>query len=88
MVNEAEYKHLLGKVLDAERGGQVSWACQSTGEKLAVALVLNKPEWIKEMGYTLAEAVDRVGPEWCALLLRAQWGLGRLREEGHCEALG
>lgn len=87
MSETAEFRHLLGKALDAERGGHDSWACQSTGEKLAVALVLDKPEWIKEMGYTLAEAVDRVGPEWCALLVKAQWAIGRLREESR-EALG
>ena len=31
----------------------------STGEALAAAIVLNKPAWIKAMGYTLAEAIHR-----------------------------
>jgi len=71
-VSAAEYRHLLGKCRDARRGGEDAWLAQSTGEQLAVALVLNRADWIAGMGYTLAEAVDRVGPQWCALLLRAQ----------------
>ena len=67
-----ELRHLLGKAMDAHRGGRDAWRCQSTGEKLAVALVLNKPEWIAETNYTLAEAIDRVGPEWLRLLGVAQ----------------
>ena len=45
---------------------------QSTGEKLASALVLNRPDWIASMDYTLAEAIDRVGPEWLALIPTAE----------------
>jgi hypothetical protein len=32
------------------------WQAQSTGEKLAVALALNRLDWIAEMGYSVAEA--------------------------------
>lgn len=48
----AEYRHFLTKALDAHRGGRDSWSVRSTGEKLAVALALSKPEWIAYMGYT------------------------------------
>lgn len=32
----------------------------STGESLAAALVLNRSDWLKEMNYTIAEALDRL----------------------------
>lgn len=43
----------------------------STGEKLAAALVLNRPDWLAQMNYTLAEAIERVGAEWLALIPEA-----------------
>ena len=43
-MNEAEYRHLLGKARDAKLGGHDSWSVQSTGEKVAVALVLNRAD--------------------------------------------
>lgn len=46
----------------------------STGEALAASIVLNKPAWIKSMGYTLAEAIDRVDDDGQTIprLLQAQ----------------
>lgn len=46
---------------DREAGSIGPW---STGEKLAVCLVLDRPDWLKTMNYTMLEAVDRLGPEW------------------------
>jgi hypothetical protein len=40
----------------------------SAGEKVAVALVLNRPEWLTEYGYTIPEAIDRTGPAWVELI--------------------
>lgn len=68
---EAAYRQLLGKALDARRGGFDAWAVQSTGERVAVALVLNRPEWLASMGYTLAEAIERTGEDWLTVLPRA-----------------
>ncbi len=56
---------------------------QSTGEKLASALVLNRPDWIAEMNYTLAEAIDRLEPEWLALIPTAE---RTLRDEADSDA--
>lgn len=67
-MNTAEFEHLYGKALDAKRGGKSAWDVQSTGEKVAVALVLNRADWLKGFGYTLAEAIDRTGPEWIELV--------------------
>lgn len=78
-MSDVEFKHLLGKARDAAKGGEESWCCQSTGEKLAVALVLNRADWLKRMNYTIAEAIDRVGPVWMALIPRAEKAL---KDEG------
>ena len=62
------YDHLLRKAQDAQRGGHNAWAVQSTGEKTAVALVLNRADWLGEHGYTIAEAIERTGPEWVEMI--------------------
>ena len=70
MVNTSSdrYNHLLSKALSAKRGGHDAWAVQSTGEKVAVALALNRADWLEEQGYTIAEAIDRAGQEWVAMI--------------------
>lgn len=67
-MNDHEYQHLLRKATDAKRGGHDAWSVMSTGEKVAVALVLNRADWLAEYGYTLAEAIDRAGPAWLAAI--------------------
>ena len=62
------FAHLLRKCRDAKQGGHEAWAVQSTGEKVAVALVLNRADWLAEIGYTLPEAIERGGEEWIALI--------------------
>jgi len=42
------YEHLLRKSRDASRGGHDAWGVQSTGEKVPVALVLNRAGWLAE----------------------------------------
>ncbi|MEA9573770.1 hypothetical protein [Xanthomonas campestris] len=32
----------------------------STGEALTAALVLNRHDWLADMGYTVAQALDRI----------------------------
>jgi hypothetical protein len=36
----------------------------SSGERLAVALVLNRHYWLEAMECTMLEAVARLGPDW------------------------
>ena len=62
------YEHLLRKSRDAKRGGHEAWTVQSTGEKLAVALVLNRADWLEAMQYTIPEAIERSGVEWVAII--------------------
>jgi hypothetical protein len=67
-VTDHELQHIITKARDAKRGG---FGVLSTGEKLAAALVLNRPDWLAEMNYTLAEAIERVGPKWLPLIPEA-----------------
>ena len=39
----------------------------STGEALTAALVLNRHDWLDEMDYTIAEALDRSTPTQCSI---------------------
>ncbi len=70
------YNHLLHKARNAMRCGRGAWAVQSTGEKVAVALVLNRADWLEEFGYTLAEAIERAGQEWVAVIPQIARQLG------------
>jgi hypothetical protein len=47
-------------------GGKKAWQAQSTSERLSVAILLDRPDWIKSMGYSLGGAITRIGPEWLA----------------------
>jgi hypothetical protein len=63
-----QYEHLLRKSRDAKRGGHDAWGVQSTGEKVAVALVLSRADWLAEIGYTIPEAIERSGAAWVAVI--------------------
>jgi hypothetical protein len=62
------YEHLSRKAAEAKRGGRDAWAVQSTGEKVAVALVLNRADWLAEVDFTIPEAIDRSGVEWVGMI--------------------
>lgn len=63
--NNPDFAHMLRKAKAAASGGINA---MSTGEALAAALVLNRPDWLAAMNYTIAEAIDRIGPEWANLV--------------------
>jgi len=44
------------------------WGVLTTTEKLTVALVINRPDCIAELGFTLAQAIERVGMEQVAVM--------------------
>lgn len=71
-MSDAELQHLLGKARDAKRGGKNAWDVQSTGEKVAVALILNKADWLASIDYTIAEAISRTGDQWIGLVPRVE----------------
>jgi len=40
----------------------------SLGEALTAALILNRSDWLRDCGYSIVEALDRIGPKWAARL--------------------
>lgn len=44
----------------------------SSGEKIAVALVLNRYDLLEQAWGTMLASVDRLGPEWAKAALRVQ----------------
>ena len=57
----SDLDHLVSKTLEAAAGHT---GALSTGEALAAALVLNRSDWLARMGYTIHEALYRIGAEW------------------------
>ncbi|QHI97079.1 hypothetical protein GT347_03195 [Xylophilus rhododendri] len=73
-MGEVAYQHVLGKTVEALTGKQ-AWLAQCDLDKVAVALVLNRADWLRELDYTLVEATARVGPEWLALMPRVAYAV-------------
>ena len=67
VVKDGEYRRFLVKAQEAKRGGRETWVVMSTGEKVCVALALNRPDWLADFSngfqdsYTLAQAIERAG---------------------------
>lgn len=51
---------------------QDAFGVLSTGERIAVALVLNRYDLLESTWGTILEAVDRLGPLWIEAALRVQ----------------
>lgn len=64
-IGSADLTHLLGKAHDAAASGPNG---MSTGEQLAVALILNRPDWLAAQDFTIAEAMEKIGPGWLRLI--------------------
>ncbi|MES2784745.1 MAG: hypothetical protein V4684_04725 [Pseudomonadota bacterium] len=63
-----DYEHALAKALDAAAAGEQGPGPLSTGEALMAALALNRPDWLARTGYTIVEALERIGEEWRQVL--------------------
>lgn len=59
------YDQLRDKTIAAHNG---DLGVLSTSEHLAAALVLNRPDWLEDAGYTMVGAITRVGEAWLAQL--------------------
>ena len=57
-------KDLFRTARNARYRGDDAMTYQSTSQALGTALVLNRADWLAEMRYTIAEALDRIGPDW------------------------
>ena len=67
-MNDPEFEQFLCKARAAATCGEGAWRVQSTGERLAVALALNRPEWLAKMDYTIPQAISRVGARWISMV--------------------
>jgi hypothetical protein len=68
-MTDDDLNHIVRKSRDAKNGG---FGVLSTSEQLAAAFVLNRPDWLESAGYTMAEAIERVGAKWLALIPEAE----------------
>lgn len=59
------FNHLVMKTREAAAG---NLSCLFTGEALAAALVLNRGDWLAKMGYTIPQALERIGTEWVGMI--------------------
>ncbi len=50
----------------------LSFGVLSTGERIAVALVLDRYDLVQETWGSMLEAIHRLGPEWTLAALRIQ----------------
>lgn len=64
-IGSADLEHLLAKAHDAANSGPNG---MSSGEQLAVALILDRPDWLAAMNCTIADAMERVGADWLRLI--------------------
>ena len=71
-------QQILDKSRQARDGG---FGVLSKGEMIAAALVLNRADWLTEMNYTMAEAIERLGGEWLARVPVAARTLQREADE-------
>ena len=61
MVVSSSHEAVVDSVRRAHAGG---WGPMSTGQKIAAALVLDRHDWLNEMGYTMAGAIARLDADW------------------------
>jgi hypothetical protein len=69
-MNDAEAQ-IRAKVRLVTQGEQ-SFGTLSTGERIAVALVLDRYDLLQDVWGTMLEAVHRLGPDWTQAALRIQ----------------
>ena len=76
-MNLVEFNHILDQARDVAVGGHERWQKLNQIDRIRVALIINNPLWIQEDGLSMAEAVDKLGPETCSMLLAAEQALSR-----------
>lgn len=62
--NPAAIKTRLGALVCRVENDPNAFGVLSTGEQLAVALVLNRFDWLPHEWNSMLEAVNRIGPTW------------------------
>jgi hypothetical protein len=70
MSRQSDIEHIRAKVRMVV-ADEASFGLLSSGEKIAVGLVLDRLDLVHEWG-SMLEAVSRLGPEWTQAALRVQ----------------
>jgi hypothetical protein len=52
----------------AQHAAQYGIGAMSLGEALTAVLVLDRSDWLHDRGFTIADALERIGPEWAACI--------------------
>ena len=68
MSREDTLAHLLRVARFARTEG---YGVLSSGEKIGAALALDRADWLKELDYTLGEAIGRLEGDWLACIPEA-----------------
>ena len=68
---DAAERHIRSKVRMVV-ADETFFGVLSTGERIAVAFVLDRYDLLQRAWGTMAEAVHRLGPQWTAAALRVQ----------------
>ena len=55
--------------LKLAKGGEKGFGVLSTGEKCYVGLAANRIDLLNQHGYTITEALNRIGPSWITSLI-------------------
>ena len=61
----------LNRMADACAANPGHRSVLSTGERLAVALILDRSDWLAEWQYTMLQAIERVGADWMTAVRQA-----------------
>ena len=64
----------IGRMAEAVKADESAFGPLSTGEKIAVALVLDRRDLMQSerFSYTMLEAIDRLGDEWLQAAILVQ----------------
>lgn len=63
---------LLRHSLAVQHEGFSTWLKLSHADRLTVAFVLNRPSWLEQLNYSLADAIHAIGPVRSAMLHELQ----------------
>jgi len=66
-----ETKRKIMRLVGSVKADETSFGPLSTGEKIAVALVMDRTDWLRDYG-TILQAVDRLGEKWLDAALAVQ----------------
>lgn len=71
-MSKSQLDTLDGVAIRVAKDDLTTFGVLSTGERLYVALAANRADLLDQLGYTVAEAIARLGQDWTNELI-ARW---------------